>query len=124
MYEKTKESFGILPIPVSVVNELDLQPHVAQRANQVSPYRHNYLASQQQTCYAVIHIHTAEERRYFRELFGLADVVQQAESKRWVYMARKCCRGDQCNGIFYKVCFPFGLPSLQNLNPVVAVAAA
>ena len=82
LYTPAGECFGILPIADALVAELALPPHESSAlgdagvaaasatvdVNRKSPYRHNFLARAQNTRYAVMHIHSPEERVLFGEL--------------------------------------------------------
>jgi len=95
------EKIGILPVPDSICATADIESYHSED----SQYRHAYLAREQGTKYAVIAVHTAEEKALFKKLIqeNLAfnsmnagpDWKQSATVWNW-----------EANGknIFYKVC--------------------
>lgn len=62
-YERSPESFGILPI--SQPSELNMLPYSPQHSKEQKP-RHAYLATHQQTLHAVLPVCTKAERSLFR----------------------------------------------------------
>src|SRR5882762_1217014 len=65
MYEPTTEVFGILPIPEVIRSKSAMLPFIQDG---VVDIKHIYLASKQETKFAVMNIHTAEERDLFHKL--------------------------------------------------------
>ncbi|KAK4698809.1 hypothetical protein P7C70_g7460, partial [Phenoliferia sp. Uapishka_3] len=118
LYTQAEESFGILPIPAALVDELQLPPHEnseftgeavstatrkSKKPPRRSPYLHNFLARVQGTRFAVIHIHTPEERILFGELSKHRSVTSVGESKRWIVMARIWVGHADGKTVFYKL---------------------
>ena len=120
LYTPAGECFGILPIPDALVAELALPPHDSSAlgdagvaaasatvdVNRQSPYRHNFLARAQNTRYAVMHIHTPQERVLFGELSKNRVITAATESKRWIAMAKLWVELADGKTVFYKVSPP------------------
>lgn len=103
-YVQAKETFGILPMGNQTRNALGMQPYSLQLAKDLK-MRHSYLAACQNTAYAILPVHTHEERSLFHLLVtapggqftGLREPNWQAVAAKWAE------HGDG-KKIFYKVC--------------------
>ena len=62
MYEPTTEVFGILPIPEVIHSKRGMFPYIQDIGVDIW---HLYLASKQETKFAVLNIHTAAEQTQF-----------------------------------------------------------
>ncbi|KAL8277487.1 hypothetical protein RQP46_010117 [Phenoliferia psychrophenolica] len=128
-YEPSEESFGILPVPSTVLDNLKLEPYSAPvvlstkrtRRKRIEgeelaplprsdlltpPPRWDYLASKQGCRFALLHVHTQAERDLFKTLIN-DPVVEHFEnvsggSMKWVEMARKWTAQADGQQIFYK----------------------
>jgi hypothetical protein len=65
MYAPTKEVFGILPVPENICTNAAMQPYISNSSEKIT---HDYLASKQGTRYAVMNMHTTEEKQLFSKL--------------------------------------------------------
>jgi len=76
-----------------------------KRSKLVPCPRSDYLASEQGTRYAVLHVITSEERALFNKLLALDAIISSNMSLKWLKMAR--IFSDHADGvtIFYKVSF-------------------
>lgn len=65
LYQPTTEVSGILPIPPSIQFKAGLQPTIS---NPTTKVMHQYLATRQETMFAVIGVHTVTEKKLFSKL--------------------------------------------------------
>ena len=97
----TKEVYGILPIPEEVCHKSAMQPFVSEGGEKIS---HRYLASKQQTRYAVMNVHTTEEKQTFTTLMKTHPVFNRNNQDPDWKEAVKVWNSIHANGktIFYK----------------------
>jgi hypothetical protein len=103
LYEPTTEVFGILPIPEVIPSKSAMLPFIQDGAVDI---KHIYLASKQETKFAVLNVHTAEERDLFHTLMKENTTVfnWDQQDPDWKE-AVKLWNSKYANGknIFYKV---------------------
>lgn len=102
LYVQTTEVYGILPVPDNV--QLSAGMLVYDRAHSSPPQRHHYLAKKQNTRFAVLTLHTDEEKKLFSSMMR-EDVTfaSAAESSRWQLVAQAWNQKANGQQIFYKV---------------------
>ena len=103
MYAPTNEVFGILPIPETTRIKAAIQPAISTA---VIKKGHWYLALRQGTQYAVIAIHTIEEKQLFSKLMRESPSFNcDNKDPDWKHAVQIWNR-DHVDGktIFYKVC--------------------
>lgn len=109
-YEKTTEIFGILPIPRSLKNETGMQDYNPALLT-VQKSRHNFLAKAHATLFAVLPVHTREEKALYSALVRTSSHFDTGKKEpNWTAIAMEWT--SHCDGvkIFYKV--PKLLPDL------------
>lgn len=99
LYIPTNERFGILPLPSDVQNEMGMVPF---SPTSDSSQKYHYLASQQNTRYAALPVHTAGEKRLFSHLMG-ENAEFNAPNPNWSSCAREWNRYANGTEIYYKV---------------------
>lgn len=102
-YETTNETFGILPLSDVTRAKLQMLPYNPQLARDLK-IRHQHLAQEQKTQFAVLPIHTPEEQALYRTLAKRPDGLFAGKTQpNWVAVAQDWARF--CDGIyiFYKV---------------------
>jgi hypothetical protein len=104
MYTPTKEVFGILPVPENICTNAAMQPHISDNPEKNT---HHYLASKQGTRYAVMNIHTTEEKQLFAKLMREDPAFNRDNQDPDWNKAVKVWNSFHANGktIFYKVIF-------------------
>jgi hypothetical protein len=100
LYIPAGEKIGILPVPDSIRVTADIESYHSED----SQYRHAYLAREQGTKYAVIAVHTTEEKTLFKKLMqeNLAFNRMNA-GPDWKQGAKVWNREANGKNIFYKV---------------------
>ena len=112
-YVQTKETFGILPVPPNVQLSSGLLPY----DHKTPPKKHTYLSRKQSTRFAVLTLHTNEEKQLFSNFMQTNSVFMRAQGPDWptaVCLWNQAANGDT---IFYKVfssCISWLLAHLQN----------
>jgi hypothetical protein len=103
-FERAYETFGILPLSPNLRREYGMHDY-SERFAVGEKTLHHYLAKQQQTCIAVLPIHTPEECALFR-LFMKFDGSSESQPNWTSFTSRW---SEHCDGktIFYKVNFVF-----------------
>ena len=105
MYEPTTEVFGILPIPEVIRTKSAMLPYIQDIEVDI---KHIYLASKQETKFAVLNVHTAVERNLFHTLMKENTTIfnRDQQDPDWKE-AVKLWNSKYANGktIFYKVIF-------------------
>ena len=103
MYAPTNEVFGILPIPEITRIKAAIQPAIPAA---VIKKGHWYLALRQGTQYAVIAIHTTEEKQLFSKLMRESPSFNRNNQDPDWKQAVQIWNRDHVDGktIFYKVC--------------------
>ncbi len=69
-YIQTKETFGILPVPAYVQLSSRLLPY----DHETPPKKHTYLSHKQTTRFAVLTLHTDEEKQLFSNFMQINSV--------------------------------------------------
>ena len=102
MYMPTKEVFGILPVPNDIRGKTAMQPYIPENTEK---NKHSYLASKQGTRYAVMNIHTIEEKQTFAKLMWENPVFNRNNQDPDWHKAVEIWNSFHANGktIFYKV---------------------
>ena len=102
LYVQTTEVYGILPVPDNVLLSAGMLAY--DRAHPSLPQRHHYLAKKQNTRFAVLTLHTDEEKKLFSSMMS-EDVTfaSAAESSRWQLVAQAWNQKANGQQIFYKV---------------------
>ena len=62
LYQPTSEVSGLLPIPASICMVVGLQPMISDPTSKIL---HRYLSNRQGTLFAVIGVHTIDEKKLF-----------------------------------------------------------
>jgi len=65
LYQPTSEVSGLLPIPASIHMVAGLQPMISDPTSKIL---HRYLSNRQGTLFAVIGVHTIDEKKLFSRL--------------------------------------------------------
>src|SRR5208283_277530 len=102
-YVQSKEVFGILPLPEISRRSLGMLVYHPDFAKE-KKIRHNYLATKQNARFAILPIHTKEERALFRLL--IADLNGFFAGKKepdWQAVAARWSSHADGISIFYKV---------------------
>jgi hypothetical protein len=128
LYQQARETFGILPISAETRNDYKFDPYgtpvAASTSTNSSPtqssqpktrFRHDEIASIQQTKFAVIHVHSVEERQLFLNLMHVLQLANPTESNFKTMAARWSEKADG-RTIFYKVRRLSSLVSVLTLN--------
>jgi len=104
MYTPTKEVFGILPVPENICTNAAMQPYISDNSEKNT---HHYLASKQGTRYAVMNVHTTEEKQLFAKLMREDPAFNRDNQDPDWNKAVKVWNSFHVNGktIFYKVIF-------------------
>jgi hypothetical protein len=102
MYVPTKEIFGILPIPDDIRTKTAMQPYISGNTEKT---KHFYLASKQGTRYAVMNIHTVEEKQTFAKLMQENPAFNQDNQDPDWHKVVEIWNSYHANGqtVFYKV---------------------
>lgn len=112
LYTPAGETVGILTIPDSTRAAADIQSYTALTDGKV---RHAFLARQQGTKYAVMSVHTMEEKVLFKALMQdhLGNSGTTPDWKRGVLLWNQSANGKD---IFYKVCHTAGYKQSQTTD--------
>jgi hypothetical protein len=103
-YERSGESFGILPLSEATRVKLGMLAYHPNFARD-KKIRHRYLAQQQKTRMAILPVHTTEERALFRLLVQRSDGLFSGPNQpNWVAVAVEWNKASNGVHIFYKVC--------------------
>lgn len=102
LYTPTTEVFGILPIPANV--QLSSAITTFNPAN--PPKKFQYLARKKDTCFAVLTIHTMEEKQFFSDCMMNEPSFTAAPDSDPVWLDSVKIWNNHADGetIFYKVC--------------------
>ena len=102
MYVSTKEVFEILPVPDDIRAKTAMQPYIS---GSIEKNKHNYLAFKQGTRYAVINVHTVEEKQTFTKLMREHPAFTQTNQDPDWHKAVEIWNSHYANGknIFYKL---------------------
>lgn len=102
-YVRSKETFGILPLSSHARTEMTMQTYDPQFA-QAQKMRHQYLASKQLTKFAVLPVHTREEKSLFRMFVGdPKGLFSGPHEPKWLALTAKWSSHADGRNIFYKV---------------------
>ncbi len=101
---QTTEVFGILPIPTTLIESADMLPSDATHP----PKRYSYLARRQGTQFAVLTLHTDDEKALFSDFIAHSQVFNSSQPN-WSLAAKLWNRDNRVDGItyFYKVCLKY-----------------
>jgi len=100
LYTPANEKIGILPIPDLVRAAVGIDCHHPEDQK----FQHAFLAQEQGTKYAVIAVHTNEEKAYFKQLMQENQLFNQSDSvPDWKHCAKVWNRHANGKDIFYKV---------------------
>ena len=101
LYASAGERIGILPVPDSIRAAADIQSyHHTQDFKQ----RHGYLAQQQNTKYAVVSVHSTEEKLLFKKLMQEdKDFTGKNATPDWKNAVKIWNRKADGKNVFYKV---------------------
>jgi len=105
LYIQGKERVGILPLPDSTRDSAGILRYVGTTD---SKCKHAYLAEQQGTKYAVITVHSVEEKIHFTNMMQTFVPFQQSQPD-WTQGALQWNKDANGETIFYKACLLFYL---------------
>jgi hypothetical protein len=96
---------GVLPVPNNIRGKTAMQPYIPENTEK---NKHSYLASKQGTRYAVMNVHTIEEKQTFAKLMHEDPVFNQDNQDPDWHKAVEIWNSFHANGktIFYKVNSP------------------
>jgi hypothetical protein len=107
LYMPAGETVGILPIVDSTRMAADIQTFTGPIAGE--KLRHTFLAKQQKTRYAVISVHTTEEKKLFKRLMQDRVDVGQGTTPDWRSAVETWNQSANGKTIFYKVSKQFSI---------------
>jgi hypothetical protein len=99
LYVQTTETFGILPVPSNVQESTDILPFDPNLVLK----RHGYLARKQGTRFAVLTLHTDEEKKLFSRLMNTENSFKRPQGPDWAIAVRIWNQNADGKTIFYKV---------------------
>jgi hypothetical protein len=104
-YVRSPETFGILPLSQASRETLNMQPYLDEFAR-LEKIHHTDLARLQQTCVAILPIHTSSERSLFGTLLSQkGSSLMSRTQPNWVAFACEWSKHVNGKTIFYKVWF-------------------
>lgn len=99
LYVQTTETFGILPVPFNVQLSTGLLPSDSQTPAK----KHSYLAKKQNTRFAVLTLHTDEEKKLFSQLMRDESAFKRERGPDWPTAVRVWNQKANGETVFYKV---------------------
>ncbi|KAF8876293.1 hypothetical protein CPB84DRAFT_1852998 [Gymnopilus junonius] len=99
LYVQTTEVFGILPVP----DPVQTLSGILKYDQELKPEQYSYLASKQDTRYAVLMVHTTEEKNLFAKLMRTEPVFMREGGPDWPSAVRRWNELSNGKSIFYKV---------------------
>lgn len=99
LYIQTTEVFGILPVP----DPVQVASGILKYDSQLKPEQYAYLASKQDTRYAVLTVHTTEEKNLFSRFMRNEPVFMKEGGPDWPSAVHKWNEVSNGKTIFYKV---------------------
>jgi len=99
-YKQSEESFNILPLQK---DDLDRYSMVSHTRQPLSTYRHDFLASRQQTKFTLLHIHIDTERLLYKDLMVDQDIERRHGIPHTNAITRLFNMAANGEDIFYKV---------------------
>jgi len=99
LYVQTTEVFGILPIP----DPVQAFSGILKYDKQIKPQQYAYLASKQATRFAVLGVHTSDEKALFSRFMLTEPVFMKEGGPDWPTAVRKWNEASNGRNIFYKV---------------------
>jgi hypothetical protein len=99
LYVQTTEVFGILPIP----DPVQAFSGILKYDEQIKPQQYAYLASKQATRFAVLGVHTSDEKTLFSRFMLTEPVFMKEGGPDWPTAVRKWNEASNGRNIFYKV---------------------
>lgn len=100
LYTQTTEVFGILPIPAIVQTSAGMNPFDPSNR----PKLHSFLAEKQGTRYAVLTLHTEDEKTQFSDFMRTESAFSSSRGPDWPSAVRIWNQAVNGKTIFYKVC--------------------
>ena len=100
LYVQTAEVFGILPIPAIIQTSAEMNPFDLSN----KPKLPSFLAEKQGTCYAVLTLHTEDEKTQFSDFMRTESVFSSSRGSNWPTAAHVWNQAANGKTIFYKVC--------------------
>jgi hypothetical protein len=108
LYTQTTEVFGILPIPSDVQTSAGMIPFDPENP----PQSHSYLAKKQGTRFAVLTLHTDDEKKQFSSFMKNESAFTSRRGPDWPNAARVWNHGADGMTLYYKVCVRTIYPTL------------
>ena len=100
LYVQTAEVFGILPIPAIIQTSAGMNPFDLSN----KPKLPSFLAEKQGTRYAVLTLHTEDEKTQFSDFMRTESVFSSSCGSNWPTAAHVWNQATNGKTIFYKVC--------------------